>query len=97
MALTGKTRQELIGLIGDLDVEDLREAEGLVHELRRTRIAAKRLQFHAGQRVEFTSKTRGVVQGVVTRIASVNVLVDAGEMGQWRVSPGLLRPVDGAV
>jgi len=85
----------LVALLGDVDADGLREAEGIVHELRRSSIARRRLHFHPGQRVEFDSAKRGVIQGVVTRIASVNVLVDAGPMGQWRVSPGLLRSLEG--
>lgn len=93
--LTGEKRQELLAALSGLDADELREASEIAHELRKIKAAAKRLQFHVGQRVEFNSSKRGLIQGVVTGIASVNVLVDAGPKGQWRVSAGVLQPVEG--
>ena len=93
--LTDEKRQKLLAALSGLDADELREAKEHVRQLLQAKVAAKRLQFHVGQRVEFHSLKHGLVQGVVTGIASVNVLVDAGPLGQWRVSAGVLQPVGG--
>ena len=91
--LTDEKRQKLLAALGGLDADELREAKEHVRQLLQAKNATKRFQFHVGQRVEFASTKRGLVQGVVTSIEAHSVLVDADEKGQWRVSPEHLRPV----
>ena len=46
---------------------------------------------HMGARVRFTSsKGRGVIEGVVTKINRKTIKLDCGDQGSWSVSPTML-------
>ena len=48
-------------------------------------------QLHLGARVKFTSsKGRGIIEGVVTKINKKLVKLNCGPEGRWTVSPALL-------
>ena len=48
-------------------------------------------ELHLGARVKFTSsKGRGIIEGIVTKINRKSVKLDCGEQGKWSVSPSLL-------
>ncbi len=49
-------------------------------------------QFRVGQQVEFTGKWGNRVTGRISKINRVTIFVTADGGGNWRVSPGLLRP-----
>ena len=48
-------------------------------------------ELYLGARVKFTSsKGRGIIEGIVTKINSKSVKLDCEEQGKWSVSPSLL-------
>ena len=51
-------------------------------------------ELHLGARVKFTSsKGRGIIEGIVTKINKKSVKLDCDEDGRWTVSPNLLTLV----
>jgi len=48
-------------------------------------------ELHLGARVKFTSsKGRGIIEGVVTKINKKSIKLNCGPEGRWTVSPALL-------
>ena len=46
--------------------------------------------FSIGQQVTWIGK-RGPLSGTITKINRRNIIVNAGDNGMWKVSPGLLN------
>jgi hypothetical protein len=86
-----------------IDIDDLSEAElvdlnhRIVERLRflsQMRAHSKMLEFKIGERVSFQPDGLRPVIGVLARYNQKSVTVVAEDGHRWRVSPGLLRPVD---
>jgi uncharacterized protein YkvS len=66
--------------------------------IREVKAAHKRLQkqvttnLSIGDTVRFDAKTRGIIQGVITKINTKTIVVDAGAM-TWKVTPSLVEKV----
>ena len=93
--------QQFEGQVKDWDLEQCKDAWEIIkgqYDFLQRREAGKQLaRFHRGQRVEFTSRKRGiVVQGTIERINAKTVsLKDCsdGNVFGWKVHFSLLRPV----
>lgn len=85
----------------DIDLDKLSEAEltalnrrvvERLRLLRQVRAQASMSRFNIGDRVSFQADTRMIV-GTLIRHNKKSVTVQTDDGGQWRVSPGFLRPV----
>ena len=93
----------LVALNG-MTTADLAELNTAIVKVLRQRYAARESdkvrQFNVGQKVAFDSKQGFTVYAVVTRLNTKTVSVrrvskeGAPMIGQWRISPQLLMPVD---
>lgn len=63
--------------------------------IRQARAHHAMLQFRIGELVSFEPDHRGRIEGVIVRYNKKSVTVVTPDGQQWRVSPGLLRKIDG--
>ena len=86
--------QELGSLTtGELKVLNHRIVEIFKHQDKMNAMAAAGT-FLVGDKVCWTGK-RGYMEGVVTKIKSKNIDVNAGDKGQWIVTASMLKKIEG--
>ena len=82
---------EVVSFITKCSDEDRKTIVDALNIQRRVanEVATRRL--HLGARVKFTSsKGRGIIEGIVTKINKKTVKLDCEIHGNWTVSPNLL-------
>ena len=82
---------EVVSFITKCSDEDRKTIVDALNIQRRVanEVATRRL--HLGARVKFTSsKGRGIIEGIVTKINKKTVKLDCEIHGKWTVSPNLL-------
>ena len=82
---------EIVSFISSCNNEDRKTIVDALNNQRRVANEVATKQLHIGARVKFTSsKGRGIIEGIVTKINKKSVKLDCDEHGRWTVSPNLL-------
>ena len=82
---------EVVSFIAKCSDEDRKQIVDALNTQRRIANEVATKQLHIGARVKFTSsKGRGIIEGIVTKINKKTVKLDCDEHGRWTVSPNLL-------
>ena len=82
---------EVVSFITKCSDEDRKTIVDALNIQRRVANEVATKQLHIGARVKFTSsKGRGIIEGIVTKINKKSVKLDCEEQGKWSVSPSLL-------
>ena len=82
---------EIVSFIASCSDEDRKTIVDALNAQRRVANEQVTKQLHLGARVKFTSsKGRGIIEGVVTKINKKSVKLNCGPDGRWTVSPALL-------
>ena len=82
---------EVVSFIAKCSNEERKTIVDALNAQRRTANEVAIRQLHIGARVKFTSsKGRGIIEGIVTKINKKSVKLDCDEQGRWTVSPNLL-------
>ena len=82
---------EVVSFIAKCSDEDRKQIIDALNTQRRVANEVATKQLHIGARVKFTSsKGRGIIEGIVTKINKKSVKLDCDEHGRWTVSPNLL-------
>ena len=82
---------EIVSFITSCSDEERKSIVEALNAQRRVANEQATKQLHLGARVKFTSsKGRGIIEGMVTKINKKSVKLDCGEQGRWTVSPALL-------
>jgi len=82
---------EVVSFITSCNDEDRKTIVDALNIQRRVANEQATKQLHLGARVKFTSsKGRGIIEGMITKINKKSVKLDCGEQGRWTVSPTLL-------
>ena len=82
---------EVVSFIAKCSDEDRKQIIDALNTQRRVANEVATRQLHIGARVKFTSsKGRGIIEGIVTKINRKSVKLDCEEQGKWTVSPALL-------
>ena len=82
---------EIVSFITSCNDEDRKTIVDALNIQRRVANEVATKQLHIGARVKFTSsKGRGIIEGIVTKINKKSVKLDCDEHGRWTVSPNLL-------
>ena len=82
---------EIVSFIASCSDEDRKTIVDALNAQRRIANEVATKQLHIGARVKFTSsKGRGIIEGVVTKINKKSVKLNCGPEGRWTVSPALL-------
>ena len=85
---------EVVSFIAKCSDEDRKQIIDALNTQRRVANEVATKQLHIGARVKFTSsKGRGIIEGIVTKINKKSVKLDCDEDGRWTVSPNLLTLV----
>jgi hypothetical protein len=77
----------------DQDADTIREAYAILGDAHKHNAAQKALEFRRGQLVEFTHRSRGVIQGTVQKVNRTSLSVVAKDGGRWKVAPTLCRVI----
>ena len=91
MALTTKQISQIQVLLAQADMNDFDKIAEMFNTTRRMLERNIGSSFSIGQQVSWTSERRGLLSGTITKINSRNIVVNAGDNGMWKVSPGLLN------
>ena len=82
---------EVVSFITSCNDEDRKTIVDALNIQRRVANEQATKQLHLGARVKFTSsKGRGIIEGIVTKINKKTVKLDCEIHGKWTVSPNLL-------
>ena len=82
---------EIVSFITSCNDEDRKTIVDALNAQRRVANEQATKELHLGARVKFTSsKGRGIIEGVVTKINKKSVKLNCGPEGRWTVSPALL-------
>tara|TARA_R110002051_G_scaffold199966_1_gene266942 strand:+ start:188 stop:463 length:276 start_codon:yes stop_codon:yes gene_type:complete len=82
---------EIVSFITSCNDEDRKTIVDALNIQRRVANEVATKQLHIGARVKFTSsKGRGIIEGIVTKINKKSVKLDCEIHGKWTVSPNLL-------
>ena len=82
---------EIVSFITSCNDEDRKTIVDALNIQRRVANEVATKQLHIGARVKFTSsKGRGIIEGIVTKINKKTVKLDCEIHGRWTVSPNLL-------
>ena len=82
---------EIVSFISSCNDEDRKTIVDALNAQRRVANEQATKELHLGARVKFTSsKGRGIIEGVVTKINKKSVKLNCGPEGRWTVSPALL-------
>tara|TARA_A100001015_G_C14495166_1_gene520806 strand:+ start:64 stop:342 length:279 start_codon:yes stop_codon:yes gene_type:complete len=89
MALTTKQISQIQVLFAQADMNDFEKIAEMFNTTRRMKERSVSSNFTVGQRVNWTGK-RGPMTGSIQKINRRMIVVNAGQDGTWKVSPGLL-------
>ena len=82
---------EIVSFIASCSDEERKSIVDALNAQRRVANEQATKELHLGARVKFTSsKGRGIIEGIVTKINKKSVKLDCEEQGKWSVSPSLL-------
>ena len=82
---------EIVSFIASCSDEERKSIVDALNTQRRVANEQATKELHLGARVKFTStKRRGIIEGVVTKINKKSVKLNCGPEGRWTVSPALL-------
>ena len=82
---------EIVNFISSCNNEDRKTIVDALNIQRRVANEQATKELYLGARVKFTSsKGRGIIEGIVTKINKKTVKLDCDEHGRWTVSPNLL-------
>ena len=82
---------EIVSFIASCSDEERKSIVDALNAQRRVANDWMTSQLHLGARVKFTSsKGRGIIEGVVTKINKKSVKLNCGPEGRWTVSPSFL-------
>ena len=82
---------EVVSFIAKCSNEERKQIVDALNNQRRVANEVATKQLHIGARLKFTSsKGRGIIEGIVTKINKKSVKLDCDEHGRWTVSPNLL-------
>lgn len=90
MALTTKEISQIQVLFAKADIDDFQKIADMFNTTRRMKERAIGSSFSVGQQVNWIGK-RGSMSGTITKINRKNIVVNAGQLGMWNVSPSLLK------
>ena len=77
---------EIVSFISSCNDEDRKTIVDALNAQRRTANEQATKQLHLGARVKFTSsKGRGIIEGIVTKINKKSVKLDCEDHGRWTV------------
>ena len=82
---------EIVSFITSCNDEDRKTIVDALNIQRRVANEQATKKLYLGARVSFTSsKGRGIIEGIVTKINKKSVKLDCEDHGRWTVSPNLL-------
>jgi len=82
---------EVLQFISQCDESERKQVINALNTQRRAANEAATKQLYIGAHVKFTSsKGRGIIEGIVTKINKKTVKLDCEIHGKWTVSPNLL-------
>ena len=82
---------EIVSFITSCNDEDRKTIVDALNIQRRVANEQATKELYLGARVSFTSsKGRGIIEGIVTKINKKSVKLDCEDHGRWTVSPNLL-------
>ena len=85
---------EIVSFITSCNDEDRKTIVDALNIQRRVANEQATKKLYLGARVSFTSsKGRGIIEGIVTKINKKSVKLDCEDHGRWTVSPNLLTLV----
>ena len=85
---------EIVSFITSCNDEDRKTIVDALNIQRRVANEQATKKLYLGARVSFTSsKGRGIIEGIVTKINKKSVKLDCEDQGRWTVSPNLLTLV----
>jgi len=85
---------EVLQFISQCDESERKQVINALNTQRRVANEVATRQLHIGARVKFTSsKGRGIIEGIVTKINKKSVKLDCEDHGRWTVSTNLLTLV----
>ena len=90
MALTTKQISQIQVLFAQANMDDFEKIAEMFNTTRRMLERQVGSSFSVGQQVTWIGK-RGPLSGIITKINRRNIVVNAGDNGMWKVSPGLLN------
>lgn len=90
MALTTKQISQIQVLFAQTNMDDFEKIAEMFNTTRRMLERQVGSSFSIGQQVTWIGK-RGPLSGTITKINRRNIVVNAGDNGMWKVSPGLLN------
>ena len=90
MALTTKQISQIQVLFAQANMDDFEKIAEMFNTTRRMLERQVGSSFSIGQQVTWIGK-RGPLSGTITKINRRNIIVNAGDNGMWKVSPGLLN------
>tara|TARA_Y100000114_G_scaffold53636_1_gene48946 strand:+ start:2436 stop:2714 length:279 start_codon:yes stop_codon:yes gene_type:complete len=90
MALTTKQISQIQVLFAQANMDDFEKIAEMFNTTRRMLERQVGSSFSIGQQVTWIGK-RGPLSGTITKINRRNIVVNAGDNGMWKVSPGLLN------
>ena len=83
---------ELSDLIEKCNEQQLSSIVQIVNSRRKHLSGIKKFSFDVGDSVEFNTRTRGTMTGIIAKIMKKNIKVDCG-LVTWHVSPSILKKV----
>ena len=90
MALTTKQISQIQVLFAQANMDDFEKIAEMFNTTRRMLERQVGSSFSIGQQVTWIGQ-RGPLSGTITKINRRNIVVNAGDNGMWKVSPGLLN------
>ena len=90
MALTTKQISQIQVLFAQANMDDFEKIAEMFNTTRRMLERQVGSSFSVGQQVTWIGK-RVPLSGTITKINRRNIVVNAGDNGMWKVSPGLLN------
>jgi len=90
MALTKTERNTIATLLAKMEGDDFRFVVDHYNQAQNGAQRSAASQFKVGDKVTWVSKYGSTVVGTVTKVNRKTIKVQAGEKGQWSVSPSLL-------
>ena len=82
---------EIVSFISSCNNEDRKTIVDALNAQRRAANEQATKELYLGAHVSFiSSKGRGIIEGIVTKINKKTVKLDCDEHGRWTVSPNLL-------
>ena len=82
---------EIVSFIASCSDEERKSIVDALNAQRRVANEQATKQLYIGAHVKFTSsKGRGIIEGIVTKINKKSIKLNCGPEGRWTVSPALL-------